>query len=108
MVHQQRRVQIEEKRKLRLKRRKEEEEDSSLKEARLAKNIPRTIENLRVEDETFVDENDKEVEAEFSTDAFQAILSGAAHSKVLITTCLRPNKVYFHVLELHVIVDKSY
>ena len=77
---------IAEKQDLRRARRKEEKKKPELKEERLKNNIPRTVENTRQVDETFIREEDAaEAEEEIAQDDFADFFDGAP-PKVLITT----------------------
>ncbi|CAB4378138.1 Brix-domain-containing protein [Rhizophagus irregularis] len=76
---------------LRLQRRKEEAEDPSKKEERLAKNVPKTLENTREFDETIVDAEDTEVFEDEASDEFSSYFKGIS-PKMLITTSKRPSK----------------
>ncbi|XP_019735818.1 ribosome production factor 1 [Hippocampus comes] len=54
------------------------------------KQVPKTIENQRVYDETTVDPEDEEVAFDEATDEFSAYFNGLTNPKVLITTSDRP------------------
>lgn len=54
------------------------------------KEVPKTIENQRVYDETTVDPDDEEVKFDEETDEFAAYFNGLTNPKVLITTSDRP------------------
>ncbi|XP_051930594.1 ribosome production factor 1 [Hippocampus zosterae] len=54
------------------------------------KQVPKTIENQRVHDETTVDPEDEEVAFDEATDEFSAYFNGLTNPKVLITTSDRP------------------
>uniref|UniRef100_A0A3Q3ASF5 Ribosome production factor 1 n=1 Tax=Kryptolebias marmoratus TaxID=37003 RepID=A0A3Q3ASF5_KRYMA len=56
----------------------------------LPKEVPKTIENQRVFDETTVDPEDEEVAFDEGTDEFSAYFNGLTNPKVLITTSDRP------------------
>uniref|UniRef100_A0A3Q4HSW7 Ribosome production factor 1 n=1 Tax=Neolamprologus brichardi TaxID=32507 RepID=A0A3Q4HSW7_NEOBR len=54
------------------------------------KEVPKTIENQRVYDETTVDPEDEEIAFDEGTDEFSAYFNGLTNPKVLITTSDRP------------------
>ncbi|XP_061540060.1 ribosome production factor 1 [Phycodurus eques] len=54
------------------------------------KQVPKTIENQRVYDETTVDPEDEEIAFDEATDEFSAYFNGLTNPKVLITTSDRP------------------
>ncbi|KAI9101161.1 anticodon-binding protein [Phlyctochytrium arcticum] len=68
---------------------KAESADPSLKEERLAANVPQTLETLREFDETVVDEGDGEVGAEEATDEFAGYFAEGVTPKILVTTSKR-------------------
>ncbi|KAL6468677.1 hypothetical protein MHYP_G00222010 [Metynnis hypsauchen] len=72
---------------LRKKRRKERE---ALGDKAPPKEVPKTIENQRVYDETTVDPEDEEVAYDEGTDEFSAYFNKLINPKVLITTSDRP------------------
>uniref|UniRef100_A0AAX7VMZ0 Ribosome production factor 1 n=1 Tax=Astatotilapia calliptera TaxID=8154 RepID=A0AAX7VMZ0_ASTCA len=72
---------------LRKKRRKERE---ALGDKAPPKEVPKTIENQRVYDETTVDPEDEEIAFDEGTDEFSAYFNGLTNPKVLITTSDRP------------------
>uniref|UniRef100_A0A665WHV0 Ribosome production factor 1 n=1 Tax=Echeneis naucrates TaxID=173247 RepID=A0A665WHV0_ECHNA len=72
---------------LRKKRKKERE---ALGDKAPPKEVPKTIENQRVYDETTVDPDDEEVAFDEGTDEFSAYFNGLTNPKVLITTSDRP------------------
>ncbi|KAL7866729.1 hypothetical protein AOLI_G00145430 [Acnodon oligacanthus] len=72
---------------LRKKRRKERE---ALGDEAPPKEVPKTIENQRVYDETTVDPEDEEVAYDEGTDEFSAYFNKLINPKVLITTSDRP------------------
>ncbi|XP_053712777.1 ribosome production factor 1 [Synchiropus splendidus] len=76
-----------EKMQMRKKRRKERE---ALGDKAPPKEVPKTIENQRVYDETVVDPEDEEVAFDEATDEFSAYFNGLTNPKVLITTSDRP------------------
>ncbi|CAI2185013.1 9698_t:CDS:2 [Funneliformis geosporum] len=86
---------------LRLQRRKEEAEDPSKKEERLAKNVPKTLENTREFDETIVEPEDTEILEDENSDEFSLYFKEGVSPKLLITTSKRPSKsVYEFASEL--------
>ena len=71
---------------MRRTRAKEERENPELKEKRLAENVPDTIDNLRVYDETM----GQEVEGEM--DDFMKFFNGTEPPKILLTTNVNAKK----------------
>jgi hypothetical protein len=55
----------------------------------------RTIENMRVHDETIVEAGDKEILADEEMDEFSKYFKGESKPKICITTCRRPTPVKF-------------
>lgn len=80
-----------EKRKLRLEiRRKRKKEREALGDKAPPKEVPKTIENQRIYDETTVNPEDEEVAFDEGTDEFSAYFNRLTNPKVLITTSDRP------------------
>ncbi|XP_077439876.1 ribosome production factor 1 [Vanacampus margaritifer] len=77
------------KQKMELKKKKKSQEKLLGKKAP-PKQVPKTIENQRVYDETTVDPEDEEVAFDEATDEFSAYFNGITNPKVLITTGDRP------------------
>ncbi|XP_077389484.1 ribosome production factor 1 [Festucalex cinctus] len=77
------------KQKMELKKKKKRQEKLLGKNAP-PKQVPKTIENQRVYDETTVDPEDEEVTFDEATDEFSAYFNGITNPKVLITTSDRP------------------
>ncbi|KAM9761353.1 ribosome production factor 1 [Menidia menidia] len=75
--------------KLQLKKKKKKEREA-LGDKAPPKEVPKTIENQRVYDETTVDPEDEEVAFDEGTDEFSAYFNGLTNPKVLITTSDRP------------------
>ncbi|KAK7889446.1 hypothetical protein WMY93_025006 [Mugilogobius chulae] len=69
---------------------KKKKEREALGDKAPPKEIPKTIENQRVYDETTVDPDDEEVKFDEETDEFAAYFNGLTNPKVLITTSDRP------------------
>uniref|UniRef100_A0A8D0ATA3 Ribosome production factor 1 n=1 Tax=Sander lucioperca TaxID=283035 RepID=A0A8D0ATA3_SANLU len=69
---------------------KEEKEREALGDKAPPKEVPKTIENQRVYDETTVDPEDEEIAFDEGTDEFSAYFNGLTNPKVLITTSDRP------------------
>ncbi|KAK7100591.1 ribosome production factor 1-like [Littorina saxatilis] len=73
-----------------------EEKKARMKEAKAKgekappKGIPKTMENMRVYDETVVNPNDEEVMADEATDETAPYHTGQSEPKIMITTCDRP------------------
>ncbi|XP_008294864.1 ribosome production factor 1 [Stegastes partitus] len=80
------------KQKMQLKKRKKKER-AALGDKAPPKEVPKTIENQRVYDETMVDPEDEEVAFDEGTDEFSAYFNGLTNPKVLITTSDRPRGV---------------
>lgn len=78
---------------LRAERAKEERNDPSLKEKRLAENVPETLESKRVYDETIVDE----IEGE---DEFDDIFKSDREAKILLTTSKYAKKAAYEFADL--------
>lgn len=77
------------KQKMQLKKKKKKER-KALGDKAPPKDVPKTIENQRVYDETTVDPEDEEVAFDEGTDEFSAYFNGLTNPKVLITTSDRP------------------
>ncbi|PWA14554.1 hypothetical protein CCH79_00015025, partial [Gambusia affinis] len=77
------------KQKLQLKKKRRKEREA-LGDKAPPKEVPKTIENQRVFDETAVDPEDEEVAFDEGTDEFSAYFNGLTNPKVLITTSDRP------------------
>ncbi|KAF7665919.1 hypothetical protein LDENG_00127070 [Lucifuga dentata] len=77
------------KQKMLLKKKKRKEREA-LGDKAPPKEVPKTIENQRVYDETTVDPEDEEVAFDEGTDEFSAYFNGLINPKVLITTSDRP------------------
>uniref|UniRef100_A0A3B3DRP6 Ribosome production factor 1 n=1 Tax=Oryzias melastigma TaxID=30732 RepID=A0A3B3DRP6_ORYME len=80
-----------EKRKQKLQlRKKRKKERAALGDKAPPKEVPKTIENQRVFDETTVDPEDEEIAFDEGTDEFSAYFNGLTNPQVLITTSDRP------------------
>nr|XP_057928907.1 ribosome production factor 1 [Doryrhamphus excisus] len=77
------------KQKMELKK-KRKREQKALGDKAPPKQVPKTIENQRVYDETMVDPHDEEIAFDEATDEFSAYFNGLTSPKVLITTSDRP------------------
>ncbi|KAL1021617.1 hypothetical protein UPYG_G00015590 [Umbra pygmaea] len=77
------------KQKMAIKKKKKKEREA-LGDKAPPKEIPKTIENQRVYDETTVDPEDEEVAFDEATDEFSAYFNRLTNPKVLITTSDRP------------------
>lgn len=75
-----------EKRKRREKRKREKDDGEEEKEPPKQK----TLDNMRVKDETMVDLDDEEIMQDAATDEFASYFEGKTVPKVLFTTCNRP------------------
>ncbi|KAL2919154.1 Ribosome production factor 1 [Polyrhizophydium stewartii] len=90
VYHQLKHTKSKSKLKERMKRKREESDNPELREERLAKNIPQTLETLREADETIV-ENDEEVFADEETDELASYFVQGVQPKILVTTSKRPS-----------------
>uniref|UniRef100_A0A8C7T6N8 Ribosome production factor 1 n=1 Tax=Oncorhynchus mykiss TaxID=8022 RepID=A0A8C7T6N8_ONCMY len=72
------------------KRKKKKKERDALGDKAPPKEVPKTIENQRVYDETTVNPEDEEVAFDEGTDEFSAYFNRLTNPKVLITTSDRP------------------
>uniref|UniRef100_A0A8D0AQE0 Ribosome production factor 1 n=1 Tax=Sander lucioperca TaxID=283035 RepID=A0A8D0AQE0_SANLU len=79
-----------EKRKVKTYKYHKEKEREALGDKAPPKEVPKTIENQRVYDETTVDPEDEEIAFDEGTDEFSAYFNGLTNPKVLITTSDRP------------------
>ncbi|KAA8589547.1 hypothetical protein FQN60_012912 [Etheostoma spectabile] len=77
------------KQKMQIKKKKKKEREA-LGDKAPPKEVPKTIENQRVYDETTVDPEDEEIAFDEGTDEFSAYFNGLTNPKVLITTSDRP------------------
>lgn len=84
MKRQKKKAKIEEK-----KKKKKMEEKTGVK---VQKQQPKTLENMRVKDETMVDPQDSEVVADLATDETATYHTRQVEPKVMITTCDRPRQ----------------
>ncbi|TNN69115.1 Ribosome production factor 1 [Liparis tanakae] len=75
--------------KVQLKKKKKKER-KALGDKAPPKEVPKTIENQRVYDETTVDPGDEEIAFDEGTDEFSSYFNGLTNPKVLITTSDRP------------------
>lgn len=94
------------KKKLRTLKEKEAEE---LGEAAAPKQLPRTIENTRKYDETFVDDNDEEVLGDEKDDEFAKIFSNEVQPKIMLTTrpkCSR--KLYAVIKDIMMLIPNTF
>merc|ERR1712018_591567 len=79
-----------EKRKMKLKEKKRKKKEAEeLGDEAPPKQIPRTIENTRVYDETMVDPEDEEVAADEANDEIAPYFNRATAPKILLTTALK-------------------
>ncbi|XP_077463083.1 ribosome production factor 1 [Stigmatopora argus] len=80
-----------EKRKIKMEMKKQRKRQAKiLGDKAPPKQVPKTIENQRVYDETTVDPEDEEIAFDEATDEFSAYFNGLTNPKVLITTSDRP------------------
>ena len=88
-----------EKKKKRVARQKEEERAIAAGETPKPRQVPKTIENQRVRDETFVEAGDDEVAEEDAEDEFASYFSSSTSPKVILTTSRKPSGEMFKFLE---------
>ena len=86
-----------EKKKKRVARQKEEERAIAAGETPKPRQVPKTIENQRVRDETFVEAGDDEVAEEDAEDEFASYFSHATSPKIIITTSRKPSGEMFRL-----------
>ena len=98
-----------EKKKLRVARQKAHARALEAGETPEPRQVPKTIENQRVRDETFVEAGDDEVAEEDAEDEFASYFSGASSPKVIITTSRKPSGEMFKFLEnLFSVIPNAY
>ena len=98
-----------ERKKKRVARQKEEERALAAGETPRPRQVPKTIENQRVRDETFVEADDDEVAEEDAEDEFASYFSQSTSPKVIITTSRKPSGEMFKFLEnLFTVVPNAY
>ena len=98
-----------ERKKKRVARQKEEERALAAGETPRPRQVPKTIENQRVRDETFVEAGDDEVAEEDAEDEFASYFSQSTSPKVIITTSRKPSGEMFKFLEnLFTVVPNAY
>jgi hypothetical protein len=98
-----------EKKKKRVARQKEEERALEAGETPAPRQVPKTIENQRVKDETFVEAGDDEVAEEDAEDEFASYFSHASSPKIIITTSRKPSGEMFKFLEnLFTVIPNAY
>ena len=98
-----------ERKKKRVARQKEEERALAAGETPKPRQVPKTIENQRVRDETFVEAGDEEVAEEDAEDEFASYFSQSTSPKVIITTSRKPSGEMFKFLEnLFTVVPNAY
>ena len=87
------------KKKAKLRRKKEEAVDPKKREARLQKNVPKTLENTREHDETMVDADDEEVMQDEQHDEFSPYFERAVPPKIVITTSLGASAPVYEIAQ---------
>lgn len=98
-----------ERKKKRVARQKEEERALAAGETPKPRQVPKTIENQRVRDETFVEADDDEVAEEDAEDEFASYFSQSTSPKVIITTSRKPSGEMFKFLEnLFAVIPNAY
>jgi len=88
-----------ERKKKRSARQKEEERALARGETPKPRQVPKTIENQRVRDATFVEIGDDEVAEEDKEDEFSSYFSQTTSPKIIITTSRKPSGEMFKFLE---------
>jgi|TARA_B110000503_G_scaffold70383_1_gene109508 ribosome production factor 1 len=88
-----------ERKKKRSVRQKEEERAVAAGEVPKPRQVPKTIENQRTPDETFVEAGDDEVAEEDAEDEFASYFSSSSEPRVIITTSRKPSGEMFKFLE---------
>ena len=71
-------------------KKKRKRESEAMGEKEVPKKVPKTIENMRVFDETMVNPEDEEVMMDEATDELSSYFNRETLPKILITTCDRP------------------
>ncbi|KAI3658345.1 hypothetical protein MP638_007319 [Amoeboaphelidium occidentale] len=87
------------KQKIRFKRRQLEQENPELKEERQKTNIPKTLENMREEDDTVPEAEDPELAADEESDELAEYFVKGKEPKVLVTTNKHAKKVGYAFAE---------
>lgn len=72
-------------------KKKRKRESEAMGEKEVPKKVPKTIENMRVFDETMVNPEDEEVMMDEATDELSSYFNRETLPKILITTCDRPS-----------------
>lgn len=92
---------IKREKKLEKSRRRRENREKELRGEEVVKGVPRTIENTREIDETFVEDplNDRELQKEMENDEFSDYFSRKRAPKLLITTNNRASKHMYNFLK---------
>ncbi|RUS92103.1 hypothetical protein EGW08_000127 [Elysia chlorotica] len=86
-------VKAKEKRKAQIEeRKKRKQEETNMGDKAPPKKVPKTIENMRVPDETMVDPSNREIQRDLSLDEMSPYFNQETAPKVLITTSDRPKK----------------
>ena len=73
------------------RREKRQKDREEMGEAAVPKEIPKTLDNMRAPDDTFVSDDDEEVEADEADDEYLEYVTGV-EPRLLITTCPDPCK----------------
>ncbi|CAD5117832.1 DgyrCDS6578 [Dimorphilus gyrociliatus] len=98
-----------EKTKMKLKERQKKKREAKKSGKEVEKQIPKTIENMRVPDETMVNLEDEEVIADETTDELASYFNRESAPKVLITTSDRPRmRSYLFCQRLKDIIPNSF
>ncbi|KAL8622499.1 Ribosome production factor 1 [Nucella lapillus] len=80
-----------EKRKVKLEEKKKKKKEAKENGETVPKQAPKTLENMRVYDQTMVNPNDEEVMADEATDETSSYHTGQSEPKIMITTNDRPS-----------------
>merc|ERR1719265_1156644 len=92
------------------KKRKAREARKERQEAGGERQVPRTIEMMRRDDETIVPPSDEEVEGDEAIDEFEKYFTGTGKPKLKLTTCAKPKGEMFNLLKelVHVMPNMFY
>lgn len=101
-------IQFTEKKKLRSKARRSKRAAEQSGQV-VEREIPRTIERLREQDETIVPPDDEEVQQDEAIDEFASYFDGTTTPKIMITTTKKPSrKVYDFLKELIEVIPNAF
>lgn len=104
-----RKQKLEAKKLKRLQKLKEKHIRATQGEEAMPKEVPRTIESLRVIDETYIKEEDKEVAKDEEMDEFANYFNEKITPKLLVTTCRNPkSKLFAFMKEMQQAIPEFY